>query len=480
MRGENLKARDPQAGLSESSRDKNRQFFICLSVLIFLLQVSSFMYFFLLYDVFVTQLSSLSGSILFAVLTVTSYGVGYYLLARYAKQTGIQGQQKSDIPYLRSMFHAVRIIFFVTAAILAIIILQILTTSQYYVALSLAIVLAGYLLAAANAGLLGYKMLSWYRMKYNLATLLFGITFLTAAIGFANIAIVNSAFFFSVNPYLTERYYVDYGYQPDHNDGGSVPHFFLIKSDSLFALYQLTMNILRIPYFLMWASAIVLVRNYSKTMGRGKFLLITVLPGLIYPITIFESVSGGVFPPLFASLYAGASLALAGLFVAIIFFVSAKNIKRIHASQNNAISQYLIITGFGFLLALVASSPAVHVIDRIHTPFPPFATLTWAFLGFSAYLVTAGFYLSAIRISQDIGLRKSIRQVATEESSSRLFDNIGTAQMEQAIQDRVQKIAKEQEESLKKQTGVQQYVSQEDVEAYVKEVLEEVKKIRRK
>jgi hypothetical protein len=403
--------------------------------------------------------------------------VGYYVLSRYAKQTGIQ-RQKSDIPYLRSIFHAVRIIFFVTAAILAIIILQILTTSQYYVGLSLAIVLAGYLLAAVNAGLLGYKMLSWYRMKHNLATLLFGITFLTAAIGFSNIAIVNGTFFFSVNPSLTERYYIDYGYQPYHNNGDPVPHFFLKKSDSLFALYQLTMNILRAPYFLMWASAIVLVRNYSKTMGRAKFLLITVLPGFIYPITIFESVSGGVFPPLFASLYGGSSLALAGLFVAIIFFVSAKNMKRIHSSQNNAISQYLIITGFGFLLTLVASSPAVHVIDRIHTPFPPFATLTWAFLGFSTYLVSTGFYLSAIRISQDIGLRKSIRQVATEESSNRLLDNIGTAQMEQAIQDRVQKIAKEQEESLKKETGVQQDVSQEDVEAYVNEVLEEVKKIR--
>jgi hypothetical protein len=260
------------------------------------------MYFFLLYDVFVTQLSSLSGGILFAVLTISSYGVGYYVLSRYAKQTGIQ-RQKSDIPYLRSIFHAVRIIFFVTAAILAIIILQILTTSQYYVGLSLAIVLAGYLLAAVNAGLLGYKMLSWYRMKHNLATLLFGITFLTAAIGFSNIAIVNGTFFFSVNPSLTERYYIDYGYQPDHNNGDPVPHFFLKKSDSLFALYQLTMNILRAPYFLMWASAIVLVRNYSKTMGRAKFLLITVLPGFIYPITIFESVSGGVFPPLFASLY---------------------------------------------------------------------------------------------------------------------------------------------------------------------------------
>jgi hypothetical protein len=92
-----LKARDPQAGLSEPLGDKNRQFFIFLSVLIFLLQVSSFMYFFLLYDLFVTQLSSLSGGILFAVLMVSSYSVGYYLLARYSKQSGIQGQKSDPI-----------------------------------------------------------------------------------------------------------------------------------------------------------------------------------------------------------------------------------------------------------------------------------------------------------------------------------------------------------------------------------------------
>jgi hypothetical protein len=48
------------------------------------------MYFFLLNDVFVTQLSSLSGGILFAVLTVLSYGAGYLLLARYAGYTDMQ------------------------------------------------------------------------------------------------------------------------------------------------------------------------------------------------------------------------------------------------------------------------------------------------------------------------------------------------------------------------------------------------------
>jgi hypothetical protein len=42
----------------------------------------------------------------------------------------------------------------------------------------------------------------------------------------------------------------------------------------------------------------------------------------------------------------------------------------------------------------------------------------------------------------------------------------------------VQSIAKEQEESLKKETGVQNVVSQEDVEAYVNDVIDELKKKR--
>jgi hypothetical protein len=151
-------------------------------------------------------------------------------------------------------------------------------------------------------------------------------------------------------------------------------------------------------------------------------------------------------------------------------------LRRIHG-QSNPISHNLIITGFGFILGLIASSPAVHLIDKVHTPFPPFAVVPWAFVGFAAYLVSLGFFLSATTISQDAKLRKSVRQLATEESSKMLY-SMGTAHMEQTIRTRVQSIAKEQEESLKKETGVQNVVSQEDVEAYVNDVIDELKKKR--
>jgi hypothetical protein len=374
------------------------------------------------------------------------------------------------------MFAAVRIVFYMTAAITAIIIFQILTTSQYHVGLGLAVVLASYLLAAVSLALLGYKMLSWYRSRRNLSTLLFAVTFLTAAIGFANVPIANSVYFFSANPLMTEQYYADYGYQPD-SDGKPAPHFSPRKSDSLFALYSLTIRILNVPYFPLWASAIVLVRDYAKTIGRSKFLAITILPGLIFPIQIAESASGGLFPPLFASMYGAAALALAALFIGIIFFVTARTMKRLHG-QYNPISRILIITGFGFVLGLIASSPAVHLIDRVHTPFPPFGVLPWAFIGFAAFLASSGFYHAATTISQDVNIRKSVRRSAIE--TSKLLDSIGMAQMEQEMRQAVEKVAKEQEEKIREETGIEQRVSEEEVQEYLEEVLEEIKKTRTK
>ena len=46
----------------------------------------------------------------------------------------------------------------------------------------------------------------------------------------------------------------------------------------------------------------------------------------------------------------------------------------------------------------------------------------------SCYLIYAGLYYSAISVSQDTALRKSIRKSVMDQS--KLLDKIGTAQME--------------------------------------------------
>ena len=62
----------------------------------------------------------------------------------------------------------------------------------------------------------------------------------------------------------------------------------------------------------------------------------------------------------------------------------------------------------------------------------------------ASYLFSLGFYFSAVSVSQDEKLRRSIRKYLMEESN--LLESIGTAQMKQDIEKTVLKIAKEQQE----------------------------------
>jgi pseudouridine-5'-phosphate glycosidase len=88
-----------------------------------------------------------------------------------------------------------------------------------------------------------------------------------------------------------------------------------------------------------------------------------------------------------------------------------------------------------------------------------------------------GFYFAAIAISKDIGVRKSLRQFASR--GSKLFDNIGLADMEQELQKRVTRIAKDQEESLQVQTGIpQQSIEEEEMKGYLEEAMNEVNRLK--
>ncbi|HKG71566.1 MAG TPA: hypothetical protein VKA87_06685 [Nitrososphaeraceae archaeon] len=61
-----------------------------------------------------------------------------------------------------------------------------------------------------------------------------------------------------------------------------------------------------------------------------------------------------------------------------------------------------------------------------------------------------GFYFAAISIFKDVGMRKSLKLFASRES--KLFDNIGLANIEQELQKRVTRITKDHEESVQVQT----------------------------
>jgi hypothetical protein len=146
----------------------------------------------------------------------------------------------------------------------------------------------------------------------------------------------------------------------------------------------------------------------------------------------------------------------------------AKSMRRIH---NDAVGNYLTLSAYGIAIFFASNGFSV-----IHSPYPPFTAACWPFAGFGAILFTFGIFYSAISISLDLGLRKSIKQMAT--SQSRLLDSIGTAQMEEEMNKKILIIVKEQDEILNEQTGIHQEVSKEKLNQYMDEVLTELKQFK--
>jgi hypothetical protein len=437
-----------------------RQEVATIIILILAMTISNFLYYFLLDDVFKEQLSSPLGFVLFVMLTILSYVAGHYTLVHTHSQTDRDIGNK--LPLFRLVYNAVRIVFYATAVIITLIIVQIALTSQYYVSMSVAVMAISFLLGSGTYVLLSYKFFMWYRSMHDGTTLLYGVAFTITLVGAGLLVIVNLAAILE-NPDQIESF-------PPLTDDNDVPYYTERKSLELFTLFQIVNTPLRAAFILFWIATVLLLHNYSKNIGRMKFWLIVSLPmasfllGIGFSLAMFEE---GLLDAIILPSAASAG----GVLFGIVFLTLSKSIRHI---QQNTVAHYLTIAGYGAMLAYASVTSSMHIIDRVHTPFPPFATVPWAFAGFATYLISSGFYFSALSISQDIKLRKSVRELGAK--GSRLLDNIGSAQMEQEIKERVLTIAKEQEEILKQQTGVKQTISDEDIQIYVAEVMKELKK----
>lgn len=89
-------------------------------------------------------------------------------------------------------------------------------------------------------------------------------------------------------------------------------------------------------------------------------------------------------------------------------------------------------------------------------------------------MIFQGIYASAISVSEDNALRKTIRK--SVEQQSKLLDSIGTAHMEQEIQKKVISITKERQDDMMSESGVQPSLSEDDIKRYLQEVIQGTKK----
>ncbi|MGH9982766.1 MAG: hypothetical protein ACRD8W_02275 [Nitrososphaeraceae archaeon] len=85
-----------------------------------------------------------------------------------------------------------------------------------------------------------------------------------------------------------------------------------------------------------------------------------------------------------------------------------------------------------------------------------------------------GIYSSALSVSEDSRLRRTIRKAALEESQQ-FLDAIGSAEMEQEIQKKVLRFSKKTKVLMEYETGISTSIDDEDIKRYLDEVLIELK-----
>lgn len=283
-------------------------------------------------------------------------------------------------------------------------------------------------------------------------------------IGFANVAI-----FLTVEPLQVE---------PLSSSPVTIEEIQKTQSFSSSQLYQNLLIPFRLAFGLYWIATVLLLRSYTKSFGRLKFWTLVSLP-LILLIVASIFFNGGYYEHnLIFDVFTSFTAPLEASLFAVIFLVLARSTRQGTVGRGNRpLVFYLIVSGFGVMVLMATVSSPVHYIDFHQTPYPPFAVIPWSFRGFAAYIFSIGFYFSAVSISQDRILRKSIRRIATSET--KLIGEIGLAQMHQEIQKKVTHMTKKQEEILHKQTGIEQSLSEEEIKQYIDEALEETKRLQR-
>ena len=102
--------------------------------------------------------------------------------------------------------------------------------------------------------------------------------------------------------------------------------------------------------------------------------------------------------------------------------------------------------------------------------------MTACFVGLSSFLLLVGIYSAAVSVSNDVRIRKAIRNSIEKESE--LIGDIGDAELDMELRAKVFSMMDKLSRRLQEDTQVESSLTDEDIRDYTNKVIQEV--IRRK
>jgi hypothetical protein len=388
-----------------------------------------------------------------------SYIFGQTFLVKFMNSTSHAVKARSGL--IAGLHRAVSVVQYVFAANVILVIIQILVISKYSILSLTFVTYVSNFFTAILLAIFALRFVSWYRNKKNsLGILLFALAFLILAVSEA-VAGVGSAYLLSQkDQVITPASKVEIRNFPE---GSFLDIFFSYYAYVDYASFLLTLI----------ASALLLY-HYSKKTKRPKIILIIALPIFSYTATILDSLNiydTNTNPNLFSYYIFQSLAAISGgfLFAFSFWFIS-------RGLPETPVKTFLKITAFGFILLYLSNHTDVN-----QSIYPPYGINSLSLLPLSSYFVLFGLYSSGLSLSQDITLRQQLRSMARNDEN--LLSSIGTAQMETEVKRAVgelKDVADEHEKELAEKTGIETPIAENEVEDYLKQVIEEVSKARKK
>jgi hypothetical protein len=415
-------------------------------------------------------------AVAFILTVIVGYGIGSWVLLGYTKRISKEIRARSR--FINMIHWTVTIVQFSLLGILLFILFSNSPTSTRF--LSHSVFMVSSILATIIMGIIAFKFFSWYKLSdyKNFVVLFYGIASLTLGMSIAEDAgtkllmvqevqektpigaTLNSSFLYKPSD--------KYDAEVIRKEVNPETTALLILPNSNLEYYNLlNSTVLPIAFVFRWIASTTLLRSVYQRIGKLpiSFWIILSLPLILYLVGKMpgffsgESLAGvdEAYRYYFRILFRAGTIA-GNILFGLAFFIIARKM------ASSKLKDYLIITGIGDTIVGIALSTSALE--------PTYGAAAHSLVLLSSYLFSMGLYVSAISLSQDSSLRKSIRR-----SMVGLIDNIGTAQMEQELKKKISGIVEDSKDEIEEQTGGLSYeVTDNDIKEYMELILDERKR----
>ncbi|MDQ2685812.1 MAG: hypothetical protein M3Y25_08225, partial [Thermoproteota archaeon] len=309
--------------------------------------------------------------------------------------------------------------------------------------------------------LVAFKLFIWSRESKNKFSFLFGLTISLIVIN----SIISLGLFdllLSEKPsIITHRTPVEFNFECN-----TISLYCNIKQALItYQTYTLMAYVL-----LFWISNLFLLHHHIKRLGKLKFVVFITLPLILFYFQFFyqyeELYSLNDELKFDENIIYAIQIFLLVIFITfcgILYGLGLRSVSEL-LKFSSTVESYLKMASLGIIFFIICGNSTVAGIG-----IPPFGMPSIVFLPFAIVLLYVGIYYSLVSISNDISIRRFIKQSTFNEL--KIIGNLAQSQMMDNLKEKVMKMTKKYSDELHQQSNSETIESEEDLQSYLDEAI---------